>query len=92
MSASGSESDDGADEGAVDAPGPDSALRVDLGGIATADIGTVGALASCVLEARRRGALIRFVGASPELTELIALCGLTRVLPLERRRSIEPRR
>ena len=92
MPASRSEPDDGADEPAAGAPPGDPVLRVDLAGLGFADIGTVEALARCVLNSRRQGAAIRFVGASPELCELLALCGLSRVLPVEPRRSVEPRR
>ena len=65
---------------------------IDLGGLVAADIGTVGALACIVLDARRRGERIRIVGASANLRELVELSGLTPVIALEPNRSIEPRR
>jgi ABC-type transporter Mla MlaB component len=49
--------------------------------LGSCDLGTVDRLARCALEARRQGHRIRLVGASPELIELLALSGLTRVIP-----------
>jgi ABC-type transporter Mla MlaB component len=49
--------------------------------LASCDLGTVDRLARCALEARRQGHRVRLVGASPELIELLALSGLTRVIP-----------
>jgi hypothetical protein len=44
------------------------------------DLGTVDVLARLALHARRTGREIRLAGATPELLELIALAGLSRVL------------
>jgi anti-anti-sigma regulatory factor len=66
-------------------------LVIDVGGVRAADVGTIGALARVALDARRRGDRIQIVGASPELVELLALSGLTRVLGLGRR-SVQPAR
>jgi hypothetical protein len=52
----------------------------DVGHLACADLATVGALARASLNARRHGACLRVVNASPELQELIAFAGLGRAL------------
>jgi hypothetical protein len=51
--------------------------------VSDADIGTVDALASFALEARRRGYQVRLRGASPALRELLVLAALDAVLPCE---------
>ena len=61
-------------------PGPDVA-DVDVGGLARCDLGTIDGLARLALAERRAGRRIRLVGATPELAELVALSGLTRILP-----------
>ena len=58
--------------------------------LASCDLGTVDCLARCALEARRRGLRIRLVGAPPELIELLALSGLTRVIPAAPERQGDP--
>ena len=62
------------------APEP-GVVDVDVGSVTACTFGTVDRLARCALAARRRGRRIRLVGASPELVELVALSGLTRVIP-----------
>ena len=61
-------------------PGRDD-VDVDASRVGPCDIGTVGALARRALAERRAGHRIRLVGATPELAELVALSGLTCVLP-----------
>jgi ABC-type transporter Mla MlaB component len=56
-------------------------VDVDVASLTSCDLGTVDRLARCALAARRQGRRIRLVGASPELAELVALSGLTRVIP-----------
>jgi hypothetical protein len=56
-------------------------VDVDVRALTPCDIGTVGWLARRALAERRAGRRIRLVGATPELAELVALSGLTRVLP-----------
>jgi len=58
--------------------------------LASCDLGTVDRLARCALEARRQGLRIRLVGAPPELVELLALSGLTRVIPPAPERQGDP--
>jgi hypothetical protein len=52
----------------------------DVGHLAGADIGTVGALARASVNARRTGERLRVVNASPKLHELITFAGLDGVL------------
>src|SRR3954453_20152010 len=59
------------------------ALVLDVGGLATPDLATVGALARLQLLAKRRGERVRLRQAAPELVELIAFAGLADVLPCE---------
>jgi len=56
-------------------------VDVTVASVNACDFGTVDRLARCALEARRQGLRIRLVGAPPELVELLALSGLTRVIP-----------
>ena len=56
-----------------------------------ADLRTVDALARVQLAARRRGLELRLCYASPELRELVTLCGLADALRLEPRREAEER-
>ena len=62
------------------APAPD-VVDLDVASLIACDLGTVDRLARCALAARRQGRRIRLLGASPELVELVALSGLTRVIP-----------
>ena len=55
---------------------PDLALECDVAGVAHPDLWTVEALARVRLVATRLGPGIRLRGASVELLELLALCGL----------------
>ena len=64
-------------------------VDVHVASLASCDLGTVDRLARCALAARRRGRRIRLVGASPELVELVALSGLTRVIPAARERGVD---
>jgi ABC-type transporter Mla MlaB component len=65
-------------------------IDVDVASVTACDLGTVDRLARCALAARRQGRRIRLVGATPELVELVALSGLTRVLPSEACRRPDP--
>lgn len=56
----------------------------DVGAVPAVDAVTVDALARLQVAARRRGCQIRLRGASADLRRLIALMGLTDVLPDER--------
>jgi ABC-type transporter Mla MlaB component len=70
--------------GPAHAPQPSPAPKVvdvDVGRLARCDLGAIDGLARLALAERRAGRRIRLVGASPELAELVALSGLTRVLP-----------
>jgi ABC-type transporter Mla MlaB component len=67
------------------APAPVAAdpevFEIDVRALSRCDIGTIDALAHLALVARRDGRSIRLVNAPPELVELVALSGLTRILP-----------
>jgi hypothetical protein len=56
-----------------------------------ADVATIDALARAQLAARRLGRQVRLRGASRELLELLALCGLEALLPVEMGRQAEQR-
>ncbi len=58
------------------------AVVCDVGDLAAADVGTLDLLARLQLTAGRSGARISLRGASPQLVELVALCGLGEALPL----------
>jgi ABC-type transporter Mla MlaB component len=70
---------------------PDIALECDVAGVTTPDLATVEALARVELTARRLGTDIRLRGASVELLELLALCGLPIGLVLEAEGQAEER-
>ena len=72
---------------------PNSLYHVDcdVGHLACADLGMLGALARASLNARRQGARLRVVNASRELQELIELVGLDDVLLGRRERQPEER-
>ena len=79
--------------GPAHAPLPSPApevVDVDVGQVATCDLGAIDGLARLALAERRAGRRIRLVGASPELAELVALSGLTRVLPCTADEGGEP--
>ena len=59
----------------------------DVAGLTKPDVGTVDALARLQLAARRLGRPFRLRHASPDLVELLTLCGLDDVLL-----GVEPRR
>jgi anti-anti-sigma regulatory factor len=63
----------------------------DVAHVARADLATVGALARASVNARRVGARLRVVNASPELRELIAFAGLGEALLGRRQRQTEER-
>jgi hypothetical protein len=54
-------------------------VTLDVAGL-HADLGVVDSLAKLKLKARRGGHDVRFRNASPELRELLCLCGLREVL------------
>lgn len=58
---------------------PRDVVICDVSAVAV-NVEAVDALARLELVARRAGGRIRLLGASPELGELVALCGLTGVL------------
>jgi ABC-type transporter Mla MlaB component len=66
-------------------------LECDVGGVRAPDLGTVEALARVELTAKRLGADVRLRGASVELLELLALCGLPLELAPEGEREPEER-
>ena len=62
---------------------PDTdAIICDVGAM-SADLATIEALARLRLSARRLGRTLRLRGASNELAQLVAFCGLADVLPCE---------
>jgi hypothetical protein len=68
----------------VAAAGP-RLMVCDISALVEADAASIGALCAAVLAARRLGYAIRFVNCSPELLDLVELCGLTGVLPIRGR-------
>ena len=66
-------------------------LTCDCGAITRPHVGTLGELARLQLEARRGGCTVELRFASPELRELLDLCGLSEVLPLVGERQPEKR-
>lgn len=62
----------------LDRPRP---VDYDVAALADPDIDTIGALARLQVEARRRGRSLCLQHASPRLRQLIALAGLSAVLP-----------
>ena len=67
-------------------------LTCDVGSIVDPDAVTVDALARLQLTARRLGRQIRVEHASPALRELLALMGLSGVVPLSEPSGLEARR
>ena len=65
---------------------------VDVETLTRPDAATVDALARLTLLAGRAGCGVRFVHASPELRELVALAGLAGVVRCEPGSGIKPRR
>jgi len=63
----------------------------DAGAISRPDAATVDRLARLQLHARRMGVTIELRNACRELVDLLALLGLTEVLPVEMRGQIEQR-
>jgi ABC-type transporter Mla MlaB component len=59
----------------------DTLLVCDVGAIAGPDIGTVAALARLTLIAKQRGCAVELRDAAPDLRELLALAGLTDIVP-----------
>jgi len=70
---------------------PGATLVCDVRELAAPEAGTVGALARLQLTARRLGCDVRLRGPSPELCELLDLCGLAEVLRVEARGQPEQR-
>jgi anti-anti-sigma regulatory factor len=66
-------------------------MDCDVAHVPCADLATVDALARASLNARRVGARLRVVNATPELEELIGFAGLDDVLLGRRRRQAEKR-
>ena len=66
-------------------------VECDLGDVACAHLGTIGALARACVNVRRRGEYLYVVNASQELQELIAFAGLDEVLLGRYRRQAEER-
>jgi anti-anti-sigma regulatory factor len=64
----------------------------DVAHVRAADFATVDALARAALNARRLGAYVRVVNATPELEELLRLAGLDEMLFGRRRRQPEQRK
>jgi len=56
-------------------------MRLDVSGITDPDCASVEMLARMQLAARRSGRTLELCGASDELRELLALSGLSNVLP-----------
>jgi ABC-type transporter Mla MlaB component len=69
----------------------DERLECDVTAVAAPDMDSVEVLARLALTARRLGTDIRLRGASVELLELLALCGLPIELILEAEGEIEQR-
>jgi hypothetical protein len=57
----------------------------DLGALDEVDAALIGAMCAAVLAGRRLGYVIRFVNCSPELLDLVELCGLAGVLSIRGR-------
>ena len=68
-----------------------SLIVCDTGAIPAPDVGTIDVLARLQLGAIRQGFELRLRGASAELLELIALAGLSDVLPVELQGQAEDR-
>lgn len=62
--------------------GAEPVVACDVAQLRTPDIGTVDALARLALAVQRRGGRVRLEHASPELSDLVVLAGLARVLRL----------
>ena len=71
--------------------GPGDVLECDVGSVGKPNLITVEALASVELTAMRLGSDVRLRGASVELLELLALCGLPFELVLEAEGQAEER-
>jgi STAS domain len=70
---------------------PDEALECDVAGVGHPDLRTIDALARVGLIAKHLGTGIRLRGASVELLDLLAFCGLPVELVLEGEREAEER-
>jgi hypothetical protein len=69
----------------------DEALECDVAGVGEPDLRTIEALARVGLIARRLGTGVRLRGASVELLDLLAFCGLPVELVVESEREPEER-
>ena len=72
--------------------GPGTGLDCDVAEVADPDLVTIEALARVGLAARRLGADVRLRGASVELLDLLAFCGLPMRLVLEAEGQAEERK
>ncbi len=54
----------------------------DMGGIAAPDLSTIAALARLQLSVQARGCSAHLRNVSPELRELLEVCGLSEVIPI----------
>jgi hypothetical protein len=70
---------------------PPRRLECDASDVPTPDLGVVEALARLELTVRRGGGSMRIIGASEELLDLLAFCGLRFGLALEAERQSEHR-
>ncbi|RSS55130.1 STAS domain-containing protein [Streptomyces sp. WAC01280] len=69
---------------------PPGDVVCEVGALAHADLSAVDALARLRLAAGRRGHLIRFHGAGPELRALLRLTGLDETLGLQPDQAVDP--
>jgi ABC-type transporter Mla MlaB component len=64
-------------------------LTCDVAGLSAPDLVAMDALARMQLAARTRGRTVRLRGATRELAELLVICGLWDVFPIERGSGFE---
>lgn len=70
----------------------DGTVVCDVGGVTSADTTTIEALARLQLTAKRRGGAVTLRGASSQLACLLALAGLSDVLPVDPLSALRVRR
>jgi hypothetical protein len=80
-----------ADAAALSNPARSAGLLCDVAGVTTPDLRTVEALARITLTVRRAGGTVLLRGASVELLDLLAFCGLAVRLSLEAEGDAEER-
>jgi ABC-type transporter Mla MlaB component len=66
-------------------------VECDVGAVTEVDLGTVDALATLLLNARRAGSRVRLRDAPVELRELLAFAGLAEAVPCIAPLPVEPR-